>query len=163
MCMSYFLALINIGFHGFIEFDKDGNNIPCVNSTCIIEGDDDSFGEDDHMAHHYNSNVYYKDLPAHQQTKINEFIEHKASVFRRLSIVELSIFILFGLWDKLAEHYCDFSGKMTTDEIKDMLKRRAKTLECSYDCYESFLSNPTSEARKALRTSVVQDKKVASQ
>jgi hypothetical protein len=24
LCMSYFLALINIGFHGFIEYDAQG-------------------------------------------------------------------------------------------------------------------------------------------
>jgi hypothetical protein len=31
-------------------------------------------------------------------------------VFKKLSIVELSIFILLGLWDKLADHYVDYSG-----------------------------------------------------
>jgi hypothetical protein len=70
ICMTYFLALLNIGFHGFIEIDSNGNNIPCVNSTCIINGDDDYFGEDDHMAHHYNINVYYRDLPALQASKV---------------------------------------------------------------------------------------------
>lgn len=157
--MSYFLALLNIGFHGFIEFDDNGEHVACVNSTCIIEGDDDSFGEDDHMAHHYNSNVYYKDLPLHQQSKIVEFTKYKASVFRKLSIVELSIFILFGLWDKLAEHYVDYSGNMSAEEIKDLLKRRATTIECTNEDYENYLSNPTAEARKRLRCSASEDKR----
>lgn len=122
MCMTYFLAMLNYGFHGFLEFDEDGNSISCVDSTTIIDGEDDCFGEDDHMAHHYNQSVYYKDLPALQASKVQEFIEHKASVFRGLSIVELSIFLLFSLWDKLADHYVDYSGAMTREEIKNMLK-----------------------------------------
>ena len=124
MCMTYFLAMLNYGFHGFLEFDEDGKSIPCVDSTTIIDGDDDCFGEDDHMAHHYNQSVYYKDLPALQASKVQEFIKYKASVFRGLSIVELSIFLLFSLWDKLADHYVDYSGTMTREEIKSLLKVR---------------------------------------
>lgn len=150
LCMTYFLALINIGFHGFIEFDEKGHNIEVVNSCTIVEGEDDLFGEDDHMAHHYNIGVYFKDLPAHQKSKIEEFKKYKASVFKKLSIVELSIFILLGLWDKLADHYVDYTGKMTKQEIMDMLKVRAKRLETSYEAYESYLANPTAEARKQL-------------
>ncbi len=154
MCMSYFLALINIGFHGFIEFDEQGNSIPMVNSSTIVEGEDDFFGEDDHMAHHYNTAVYYRDLAEHQQTKIDEFVRCKASVFRKLSIVELSIFILLGLWDKLADHYVDYSGEMTREEIKTLLRTRAKRLETSYDKYSEYLANPTLEARKTLAAEI---------
>lgn len=150
ICMSYFLALINIGYHGFLEFDEKGVSIPCVNATCIIEGDDDYFGEDDHMSHHYNTNVYFRDLPAHQATKEQEFKQYHGSVFRRLSVVELSIFILLGLWDKIAEHYVDYSGKLTPKEIVSMLKIRARRTETTFEEYENYLCNPTPEARKAL-------------
>lgn len=135
-----------------------------VNSTCIVNGEDDMFGEDDHMTHHYNTTVYFKvsrslarpdgmlsqalvmclpqciacvrssavlqthccvmtaldvdvdwlsvlqDLKEHQKSKEAEFARTRASVFQKLSVVELSIFILLGLWDKLADHYVDFSG-----------------------------------------------------
>ena len=149
-CMTYFLALINIGFHGFIEYGADGKTIPTVNSTTIMEGEDDIFGEDDHMAHHYNTNVYFKDLAAHQKSKIEEFKKHKASVFRGLSVVELSIFILLGVWEKLADHYVDFSGKMSREEVISLLKVRAQRKETSYEQYEQYLHNPTPEARKEL-------------
>lgn len=150
ICMTFFLALINFGFHGFIEYDNNGQSINCVNSSTIIEGDDDYFGEDDHMAHHYNSNVGYKDLPALQASKVEEFKAKKASVFRKLSILELSIFILFGLWDKLADHYVDYSGTMTRDEIKDMLKERAQRKEMSPEEYMEYLENPTNEHKNLL-------------
>jgi hypothetical protein len=43
-------------------------------------------------------------------------------VFKKLSIVELSIFILLGLWDKLADHYVDYSGNA------------AVCASCAYHC-----------------------------
>lgn len=150
ICMCYFLALINFGFHGFIEYDEHGNHIEMVNSTAILDGEDDLFGEDDHMTHHYNTTVYFKDLKAHQESKKAEFARVKASVFQKISIVELSIFTVLGLWDKLADHYVDFTGKMTREEIKAMLKVRCQRIEMPYDAYQKFLENPTPEARKEL-------------
>jgi hypothetical protein len=63
-----------------------------------------------------------QDLKEHQKTKEAEFARTHASVFKKLSIVELSIFILLGLWDKLADHYVDYSG--TT----------AVCVSCAYHC-----------------------------
>jgi hypothetical protein len=157
LCMTFFLALLNIGFHGFIEFDKEGKPIPMVNATTILEGQDDFFGEYDHMAHHYNSSVYYRNLPAHQASKREEFRKHRASVFREISIVELSIFILLGLWEKLADYYVDFSDdgdKLSREELIKLLKERAQRCECSYDEYLRLVQNPTEEARKAFQLAI---------
>jgi len=148
--MTYFLALINIGFHGFLEFDENGHHIPTVNSTTIIDGEDDLFGEDDHMAHHYHTNVYFRNLSEHQKSKINEFKNTKASVFQKISIVELSIFILLNLWEKVADHYVDYTGELSRQEIIDMLVKRLKLQETSYDYYQNYLNNPSMEARKQL-------------
>lgn len=150
-CMSYFLALINIGFHGFLEFDETGKSIPCVDSTAIIHGEDDLFGEDDHMTHHYKTTVYFKDLPAYQATKIEEWKKFHASVFQKVSIVELSIFIIFGLWDELANCYVDFTGEMSKEQIKDMLKRRARTIELPHESYLKFLENPSLDNRQKVK------------
>jgi hypothetical protein len=150
LCMSYFLALINVGFHGFIEYDSKLNNISCVNSVAIIDAPDDFFGEFDHMTHHYQSSVYFKDLPQYRTTKIEEFKKYKASVFKTISVIELSIYILFGLWDRLADYYVDYTGEMTREEIKEMLKRRAHTIEVPFEKYQEFAKNPTTAASKAL-------------
>jgi hypothetical protein len=150
MCMSYFLALINVGFHAFLEFDEHGKSVPSVNATAIVDGDDDYFGEDDHMAHHYASSVFYKDLPSYRETKNTEFKNAKASVFRGLSPPELSIYILFQLWDKLAEHYVDYSNSMSKEEIIIMLKRRATLKELEYEDYAKYMAHPTPEMRKFL-------------
>lgn len=154
LCMTYFLALINIGFHGFLDFDESGNHIQVIDATTIVDGENDLWGEDDHMAHHYQTGVYYRDLPELQKSKIGEFKKHKASVFKTLSIVELSIFIVLGLWDKLAEYYVDYTGEMTKEEIMELLKTRSKRLETTYEDYLKYLDNPTMEAKKALKVFV---------
>ena len=38
VCMTFFLAVINWGFHGFIEFDASGKSIECVNAITIVDG-----------------------------------------------------------------------------------------------------------------------------
>lgn len=121
-----------------------------VNSTCIVDGEDDLFGEDDHMAHHYNTTVYFKvsemkrsdeiakptrlilmcgfhaytvvvvlyqDLKEHQKSKEAEFARTKASVFHTLSIVELSILIILNVWDRIADHYVDYTGRFSIFSI----------------------------------------------
>lgn len=147
LCMTYFLALMNIGFHGFVEFDQNGKSIPYVNATTIVDGEDDFFGEDDHMAHHYHSQIYFRDLPQHQLQKREEFKQVKASVFQKISIVELSIFILLRLWDKLADHYVDYTEKMSREEVITMLKQRLQRCETSYEVYQKYLQEPTPENR----------------
>jgi hypothetical protein len=140
--MNFFLALINIGFHGFLELDEQGNHNPFVDSTTIVDGDDDYFGEDDHMAHHHAPQVYHRDLAKHQASLRDTYAKNKASVFRSLSIIELSVLIIFNAWDRLADHYVDYSGTMTKQDIKDMLMTRARRTEISTEKYHEFLDDP---------------------
>jgi len=153
-CMSYFLALLNYGFHGFLEFDEQGLNIPVVDATTIIHGDDDYFGEDDHMTHHYNSTIFYTNLPQYHQSKIPEFRKYKASVFKECSILEVSIFIVFNLWDELAKHYVDYTNSMSVEEIKVLLKDRCQRKQIPYERYIQYEVYPTMEARKVLLTDI---------
>jgi hypothetical protein len=151
--MAFFLAAINIGFHGFIEFDEAEKHVECVASSTIIDGEDDSFGEDDHMAHHYFTAVEHPDLERHQQTQHEEWARNHASVFKELAIVELALFILLGKFDLLAEkHYVDYSGGLSSAEIAGMLEERAKRKEMSYEEYEFvYLPSLRSTAEELVR------------
>lgn len=151
ICMTYFLAFINIGFHGFLEYDDKGKRIPVVDSTAIIGGSDDFWGEDDHMSHHYNTGVYYRDLPALQHSKEDKFKQYHASVFSKVSIMELSIYVVFGLYDELANIYIDYTGKLSKEEMKKMFKERMQRKETTYEKYNEYLHNPTKEARERLK------------
>ncbi len=102
------------------------------------------------MSHHYNTAVYYRDLPAHQKTKEDKFKQFHASVFKKISIVELSIFILFGLWDELAKYYVDYTGELSKEEMIQMFKERVALTETTYENYSQYLHNPSPEARTKL-------------
>ncbi len=132
LCMTFFLSIINHGFHGFIEQDTEGKMIDCVASTTMIGSLDDYFGEDDHMAHHHHLSVYYKDLAEHQKKQRDQWIKDKASVFQGLDVFTVSIYILLKAYPLLSKRYMDFSGNMTQENIESMLEKRANRRETRY-------------------------------
>ena len=135
--MSTFMTVLNVGFHGFIELGEDGRPVPCVCSTTIIDGADDSFGEDDHIAHHNFARVTHDRLAAHQRSQQALWAKHRASVFRNLSVAELGTDVMLGRFQKLAnEHYIDFAGGASADEIAELLQTRARRKEMDYADYE---------------------------
>uniref|UniRef100_A0A7S2TY77 Fatty acid desaturase domain-containing protein n=1 Tax=Lotharella oceanica TaxID=641309 RepID=A0A7S2TY77_9EUKA len=136
VAMTYFLAFINIGLHAYIDFDENGKHLWAVNSSAVIDGDDDYFGEDDHLAHHYSTNTYFKDLKTYRAKKMEDFKTMHASIFQKFSILEHSLFLLLKDWDKLAEHFVDVTGKLSKEEIISLLKARAVRKEMSYYEYE---------------------------
>ncbi len=143
-CMTVFLAVLNVGFHGFYEVDAARKAIKSVVSSTIIEGDDDYWGEDDHMAHHSYPVAHHDDIPRLHAARVGEFRRTKASVFRGLSSLELGLFILLGLWDTLADHYVDYSGKLDKQEIARLLQTRAQRREISPHQYAALLgADPT--------------------
>lgn len=154
--MAFFLTIINLGFHGFIEFDADGKFIPCICSSTIIDGADDSFGEDDHMAHHYFGQVSHDHLGDHQTAQQPLWARHHASVFRNLSSMELGIDIYFKRFRKLAQrHYLDFSGDLDVDQIERLLEIRASRKEIDYEHYEfRYLPQLEATVKKLVRNKI---------
>jgi hypothetical protein len=154
--MSFFLATLNIGFHGLIEFDENGKHIECIASSTILDGQDDSFGEDDHMAHHYFGNVEHVDLKAHQARQHDVWARHHATVFKELSIIELGIFIHLGQFEMLVDkHYVDYAGDLGKAELIALLQQRASRKEMDYEDYEfRYLPNLRATARELVRRGV---------
>jgi fatty acid desaturase len=132
LCMTFFLSIINHGFHGFIELDENGVHIGNVTSTTMVGGLDDYFGEDDHMAHHHYVGVYYRNLPEHQRKQIDVWAEEKASVFQGFDVFTFAVWVLLKGWPVMAKRYLDFSGKMSQQEIETMLELRAKRRDTEY-------------------------------
>jgi hypothetical protein len=132
--MSFFIALINMGFHSCIESDEQGRRINCVESTTFIAGLDDTFGEDDHMAHHYHGYVYFKDLDNHQKKQWDEWAKYKASVFQGFDIFTFSIMVLLKAWPILAARFIDFSGELSQTDIAEMLEKRMSRREMEHYC-----------------------------
>ena len=157
--MAFFLVIINLGWHGFIESDADGKFIPSICSSTIIDGYDDSFGEDDHIAHHNFGRVSHDRLGDHQTTQHALWARHHAPVFKRLATMELGIYIFFKRFKKLAQHhYMDFSGDLDVDRIEEILRTRATRKEMDYEHYEfRYLPRLEATARKLVRNEVCEN------
>mmetsp|Transcript_16819 Transcript_16819/g.27256 ORF Transcript_16819/g.27256 Transcript_16819/m.27256 type:complete len:511 (+) Transcript_16819:1045-2577(+) len=128
LCMSLFITLLNGGYHAFIETEK----IPCVESANLLASLDDYFGENDHMAHHTNPEIYYRDLPEFHHTQQKLWAKHNATVFQGVDPLSYSFFVLLKAWPILAERYVDFSGKLSKKEIEVMLETRSKRIEMEH-------------------------------
>ena len=135
--MTSFLALLNLAQHGFLEYDETGRNIKHVTAITILEGCDDSFGEDDHLSHHYFPGVTHDKLAATQPTQEREWARCQGSVFRGTSIFEIAILLQTGRIDRLIDrYYVDFAGTLGRDELIALFVQRAQRKEMSYEDYE---------------------------
>lgn len=136
--MSCFLSLLNIGWHGFLEFDQTGEQVKHVTSATILDGYDDSYGEDFHLAHHHFSSIGHDALAEHAVVEQREWGRCHGSVFEKTTIFELSVLMILGRFDVLVRnHYVDYSeGALSQAELADLLKTRAQRTELSYEEYE---------------------------
>lgn len=135
--MSCFLALINLGWHGFLEFDKSGRIVRHVASGTIVDGYDDSFAEDFHVAHHHFPRVTHRETPEHVVDQRAEFAACHGAIFERTTIFELAIMVYLEQFDKLVrDHYVDFANDMNEKELAALFEQRAKRTEMSYEEYE---------------------------
>lgn len=130
-CMGFFLALLNLGFHAFIENSPEGYRVQCIESIALLGGQDDFFGENDHMAHHYHTNVYWRDLTELQEKQIKEWETKKASVFKDIDVFTFSIFVIMKAWPFLADRFV-YSGDMTKAETMRLIEARATRREAEH-------------------------------
>ncbi len=157
--MSSFLALVTLAQHGFLEYDDAGQNIKHVAAITILEGHDDSFGEDDHLAHHYFPNVTHDRLPALQPSQEREWARWHGAVFKGTSIVEIAILLQLGRIDRLIDqYYVDFSGELDRDELVALFTRRAQRREMSYEDYEfRYLPGLREKVRELVKRGVCEN------
>ena len=136
--MSCFLSLLNLGWHGFLEFDEAGRHVKHVTSGTILDGPDDSYGEDFHVAHHHFPSIGHDRLTEHVEAERQEWGRCHGSVFENTTILELSVLVILGRFDILiGNHYVDCSqGSLSRDELVDLFERRAQRKEMSYEEYE---------------------------
>lgn len=135
--MSTFISMITIAQHGFLEFDEAGRHRKHVTSTTILDGLDDSYGEDHHLAHHQHPSMAHDRLSEHVARERSEWARCDGTVFRGTTFIEITIMIALGQFDRLVrDHYVDFSGEGNAQELASLFERRAKRKEMTYEQYE---------------------------
>ena len=159
LAMSTFLSIINVGQHGFLEFDESGRHVTHVTSTTILDGLDDSFGEDYHVAHHYFPRVDRDGLKEHAVRERSTWARCAGAVFKDTTIFEMSFMIQFGRFEQLVQnHYVDYNESGNIDELAALFKRRAKRKEMSYEEYEfHYLPYLRQHSRELVRRGTCKD------
>lgn len=141
-CMTFFLSVINWGFHAFVHIDESGKSVACVDSLVILDGQDDYFGEDDHMAHHYSPATWYTKTHEFQAKMMADIKKYHGSVFKQVSIVELGVLVMLNQFERMAElYFVDHSNSLTTQQAADMLRKRAQYKDMEYDDYLDWLAS----------------------
>ena len=159
LAMSTFLALINVGQHGFLEFDAQGRHVQLVTAGTILEGHDDSFGEDYHFAHHFAPRVPINRLGENIGGRRAECARVRAAVFEKTTIFELAVMMHLGRFEELIrKHYVDFGGDASVEELAQLFERRAKRREMSYEEYEfGYLPTLRQRVRELVASGVCPD------
>ncbi len=141
--MSSFLSLISIGQHGFLEFDESAQLMKHVTSTTIIDGFDDSYGEDYHLLHHFYPEKAHDQVEQHVLSERSQWASCAGSVFKRTTFIEIALMIQFGQFDQLIRnHYVHFNDEHTIEELITLFEIRAKRKEMTYEEYEyDYLPN----------------------
>ncbi len=161
--MSTFLTIISIGQHGFLAFDQAGRHVSHVTSTTILDGVDDSFGEDYHLAHHFFPSMDHDRLPEHVARERSHWARCNGAVFRNTTFFEIAIMIYLGQFDRLIrDHYVDFSGEGAVEELSTLFEQRAKRKEMTYEHYEfRYLPSLRHRVRELVRTGICKDENQA--
>ena len=161
--MSTFISMITIGQHGFLEFDQSGRHRKHVTSTTILDGLDDSYGEDHHLAHHQHPSMAHDRLGEHVARERSEWARCDGTVFRSTTFIEITIMMAVGQFDRLVrDHYVDFSGEGNVQELASLFERRAKRKEMTYEHYEfRYLPGLRHRARELVSRGICKDENQA--
>lgn len=153
IAMSSFIALLTVAQHAFLDYDHAGRNLKHVAAITILDGHDDSFGEDDHFTHHYFPAVTHSELSRTQLSQELEWAQCHGAVFKGTSIVEIGLLLLLGRIDRLIDrYYVDFSGTLEKQELIALFTSRARRKEMSYENYEfRYIPQLRSRVRDAVR------------
>jgi len=119
-----YLSGVSYVWHAFRD-PKDPEN-EYINSVTILEGQYNVYNADYHVLHHQNPLTFYGDLPATFESQRDIYIQNKATIFRDTQAFELLFWVILKRYDLLAKNFVDLSGKMTVEEITELLKSRLR-------------------------------------
>lgn len=117
-----FLSAINWVWHGF--FDKDDPNNIYIISTTILDGGENIYNEDYHVAHHVKHTMHWIDMKEHYEKNKEQFKLNKATMFKETHEIELFFLMIFKQYDMLAKKFVDLSGELSHEDKVNIIKKR---------------------------------------
>jgi len=121
---TIFFSGISYMWHCFVEPTDPDNQY--INSVTILNGRDNIYNEDFHVAHHTEPTLHWSDYEGHYYTNIHYFKKYQATIFQDTEEGEMLYWMLAGKWDIMAEHFVDLNDKLTTEEKKQLILMRLR-------------------------------------
>lgn len=123
------LCCINWSWHAFS--DPTDPEDEYVASLTLLDGPINVLNEDYHVVHHTYPGIHWSDHPAKVKAHWEEYIEHRASVFRGTHAFEMFFLVVLGAWDELAKKFVDLKGEkegkpMSHEEKIKLLQSRVR-------------------------------------
>jgi len=113
---TLFFGAISYLWHCFLDPDQPDNEF--INSMTILEGHDNIFNEDFHVAHHHAQTMHWTDYPKHFEQNKDLFRKNQATIFRDCEEGLLLYWLFSEKFDIMADHWVDLENKMTHQEKK---------------------------------------------
>ena len=121
-----FLAAINYTWHAWTD-PNDLKNI-YKNSITVLEGQYNVYNEDFHVEHHKRPQTHWEEYPVNYQKHLNEYAANRAIVFQDTQAFEIFFWLLFGSYDKMADHMVDLNNDMSQEDKIKLLKHRLQPI-----------------------------------
>ena len=121
-----FLAVINYTWHAWTDPNEPKNIYK--NSITVLNGQYNVYNEDYHVEHHKRPQTHWEEYPGNYQKHLKEYAENRAIIFDDTQAFEIFFWLLFGAYDKMADHMIDLNNDMSQADKIALLKERLKPL-----------------------------------
>lgn len=121
-----FLAAINYIWHAWSDPSEPKNIYK--NSITVLNGDYNVFNEDYHVEHHKRPQTHWEEYPVNYEKHRDEYAANRAIIFTDTQAFEIFFWLLFGAYDKMADHMVDLNDDMTTEDKIALLKKRLQPI-----------------------------------
>jgi fatty acid desaturase len=119
-----FLAVINYTWHAWTD-SSDPKNI-YKNSITVLNGEYNVYNEDYHVEHHKRPQTHWEEYPLNYEKHLKEYAENRAIIFKDTQAFVIFFWLMFGAYDKMADHMLDLNRDMTTEDKIKLLKQRLR-------------------------------------
>lgn len=121
-----FLAAINYTWHAWTDPSEPKNIYK--NSITVLNGHYNVYNEDYHVEHHKRPQTHWEEYPINYEKHREEYASNRAIIFDNTQAFEIFFWLLFGAYDKMADHMVDLNGDMTTEDKIALLKQRLQPI-----------------------------------
>ena len=122
-----FLAAINYTWHAWTDPSEPKNIYK--NSITVLNGHYNVYNEDFHVEHHKRPQTHWEEYPINYKKHRDEYASNRAIIFDNTQAFEIFFWLLFGAYDKMADHMVDLNGDMTTEDKIALLKQRLQPID----------------------------------